>query len=243
MGKEGEKLLIGLSPMGIVKNPENVFVIVFHKELLRKEESKQSVGRFAFELGRWKAPEILKEEEEKETEQSCVFTIATIAHTIVMRKKPFDGDSDEIAMKRIMMGERPCVKEMEERRCDIVEIMKECWHQTASERLSFAEVKLNLRRIRYGRDEEVEEDDHKNYSEKKEEGNEKDEEEELFLDVDDEEERILEEEFLEIEREREKERKKEKDGIIEAERQVRRGQTKEMEKRKEEEKEKKKEKE
>jgi hypothetical protein len=63
--------------------------------------------RFKSELGRWKSPEIMTGEESRETDKSCVFTIGMMIYTIIMKKKPFHKENDEITMEKIMIGERP----------------------------------------------------------------------------------------------------------------------------------------
>jgi hypothetical protein len=159
MGEDGEHLLIGLSPMGIIKNPKDVFVIVFHQYLLDQGELEQGREVFNKELGRWKAPEILRGEEEKETEKSCVYTIMSIAHTMILEEKPFDEFGDVEAMEQIMAGERPDVKELKEKKCVLYDLMEMCWFDEPEERLELEDVRLEAEQIRYDSKEEKEEDD------------------------------------------------------------------------------------
>jgi hypothetical protein len=140
-GEEFQVFLIGLSPLGVVKGPCDVLIIVKNPELIQKDENGVGRDTFVMEICRWKSPEILFKEIERENEKSCVFTIGMIAFTVVMRLKPFDGDSDKAAMNRILGGERPSIVEMEERKCELTGVMKDCWCHLPSDRLSLAELK------------------------------------------------------------------------------------------------------
>jgi hypothetical protein len=147
MGEEGEKFLIGFSPLGVVRAPDEILIIVYHKFLVEKEESRGGKEKFAFELGRWKSPEIIKRIEEKENEKSCVFTIGMMCHTVIMRLYPYDEDTDEIAMGRVVVGERPCVGEMEEKECVVLPLIKRCWSDSPGDRPKLKEVIQIVKKI------------------------------------------------------------------------------------------------
>jgi hypothetical protein len=122
--EERERWLIGFGPIGIVKNVENEFVIVYHEGLIERENGRE---RFKTEIGRWKSNEILSREEENETEKSLLFTISSILYSILLERRIFDEDCDEVANGKIAIGEREDLKELEEKQCRFVEIMRDCW--------------------------------------------------------------------------------------------------------------------
>jgi hypothetical protein len=140
MGQDGERFLIGLSPHGVVRAPDDVLLVVFHKFLVEKDEEREGQVKFAMELGRWKAPEIIKRTEEKENMKSLVFTIGMMCHTLIMRFVPYDEDNDEVAMGRIMVGERPCVGEMEQKGCAVLPLIKRCWSDSPVDRPTLREM-------------------------------------------------------------------------------------------------------
>jgi hypothetical protein len=82
--------------MGIVKCGKENYVIVYHSGLLEHGGVIGEEERFTSELGRWKSPEILKKEESRETEGSCIFTMGMMIYTILMKKKPFYKDNDDV---------------------------------------------------------------------------------------------------------------------------------------------------
>jgi hypothetical protein len=171
LGEEGSKWLIGFGPIGIVKNGDDYFVVC-EEGLMEKSGEK----------GRWKAPEILNKEEEKETEKSCVFTMGMTIYTIIGKKKPFDEDNEEVAIGKIMIGERPDLRELEEKECRFVSIMKECWDCCGEERLCLIELRDKVIDGKCGNtlneeEEKGEEESKKEEGEKKED---KEEEEEDF---------------------------------------------------------------
>jgi serine/threonine protein kinase len=119
MGEYGSKWLTGFGPMGIVKSGDENYVIVCDSGLLENGECK-------IECRRWKAPEILKKEECQETEKSCVFTMGMMIYTMLMKRKPFHKENDEIAARKIMMGERPDLSSLEKKKCGFASIMRDC---------------------------------------------------------------------------------------------------------------------
>jgi hypothetical protein len=139
--EERWRWLIGFGPMGIVKNVENEFVIVYHEGLIERENGKE---RFKPEIGRWKSNEILSRDEEKETEKSLVFTISSILYSVLMEKKIFDSDCDKVANGKIVMGEREDLKELEAKKSMFVSIMKECWSSDPSSRMNLIELRNRI---------------------------------------------------------------------------------------------------
>jgi hypothetical protein len=150
MGEKGEKYLIGLSPSGVVLCPDGLFVIVYHIHLVQSGMRKGAPRICALELRQWKAPEIIKGDEKKETEKSCVFTIGMICYSLVVFNRPFGSDSDEIAIGRLVMGEKPNVCEMEEKKCPFLPLIKECWCDSADDRPTLNEVKRKAEGLGYG---------------------------------------------------------------------------------------------
>jgi hypothetical protein len=122
--EERRRWLVGFGPVGIVKNVENEFVVVYHEGLTERENGRE---RFKTEIGRWKSNEILSREEENETEKSLVFTISSILYSILTEKRIFDEDCDEVANGKITIGEREDLKELEEKKSYFVSIMRDCW--------------------------------------------------------------------------------------------------------------------
>jgi hypothetical protein len=122
--EERWRWLIGFGPIGIVMNVENEFVVVYHEGLISRGNGRE---KFKIELGRWKSNEIVSREIEIETEKSLVFTISSILYSILMEKRIFDEDCDEVANGKITIGEREDLKELEEKKCRFVGIMRQCW--------------------------------------------------------------------------------------------------------------------
>jgi hypothetical protein len=91
--------------------------------------------RFTCEVGRWKAPEILSGEEEKETNASCAFTLGMVAHTMILQQKPFPNDSHEVAMEKIQKEGRPFIIELEKQNCPLLDLMIDSWYQSPTERI------------------------------------------------------------------------------------------------------------
>jgi hypothetical protein len=132
MGEDGEIYLTGLSPMGIVKAPDKVFVVVHHPLLF---ENGDETGKFSVEIGRWKAPEILNGDEEKETEKSCVYTIGSVVHTMLTQKRPFEEEEDdELVKRKILEGDRANVSELEEKKCPLLDLIVGCWFPDPADR-------------------------------------------------------------------------------------------------------------
>jgi hypothetical protein len=108
-----DRWLIGFGPLGIVKNVENEFVIVYHSGLIERENGREKCKE---EIGRWKSNEILSREVENENEKSLVFTISSILYSILVERRIFDGDCDEVANGKIAIGEREGLKSLEKKR-------------------------------------------------------------------------------------------------------------------------------
>jgi hypothetical protein len=139
--EERWRWLIGFGPIGIVKNVENEFVIVYHEGLIERENGRE---RFKTEIERWKSNEILSREEKRETEKSLVFTISSILYSILMEERIFDEDCDEVANGKIMMGEREDLKELEEKKCRFVSTMRECWNSDPFQRMNLIELRNRI---------------------------------------------------------------------------------------------------
>jgi hypothetical protein len=122
LGEEREKYLVGFGALGVVQNVEKDYVVICDRNLL-ENPGEEGNERFNERLGRWKAPEILSREEEKEGEKSVVFTMGMMCFTLIMGEEPFKEDCDEVANWKILMGERPDLKELEEKKCGFVPIM------------------------------------------------------------------------------------------------------------------------
>jgi hypothetical protein len=152
---DGAKWLIGFGPGGIVKNCEKNYVIVYSISLILRENGRET---FKPELGRWKAPEILSKQEENETEKSLVFTLGMSVYSIIYEERTFDEDNDEVAMGKIVMGDRPDLHELEERKSGMVDVMRDCYWQEPSERIGLVELRDRVGGVNYG--EELDDDEY-----------------------------------------------------------------------------------
>jgi hypothetical protein len=150
LGEEGRKWLIGFGPMGIVRCGDDEYVVIYSPNLVNELNKRKCKA----ELGRWKAPEILKEEESKETEQSCVFTLGMTVYTLFSGKKPFCEDNEEVAVGKIITGERPDLSEYEEKMSEFISIIEWCWNEDAGERLNLEELRDKVIDVRCGGEEE-----------------------------------------------------------------------------------------
>jgi hypothetical protein len=61
--------------------------------------------------------------------------------TILMKKKPFHKDNDEVTMPKIINGERPDLSLLEKRKCGFVSIIRENWKDDSNERLWLMDLK------------------------------------------------------------------------------------------------------
>jgi hypothetical protein len=114
---------MGFGPVVIVNSGDDNYVGVYHSGLMETGVVGEK-ERVRSELGRWKAPEILKEEEFIETEKSGVFTMGMMICTILIRKKLFHKDTDEIALEKITKGERPDMSGLGKRKCEFILILR-----------------------------------------------------------------------------------------------------------------------
>jgi hypothetical protein len=147
--EERRRWLVGFGPLGIVKNVENEFVIVYHEGLIERENGRE---RCKPEIGRWKSNEILSREVETETEKSLVFTISSILYSILTEKRIFDEDCDEVANGKIIMGERENLKELEEKKSYFVSIMRDCWCSDPGERINLMLLRDRIGNVGYDDD-------------------------------------------------------------------------------------------
>jgi hypothetical protein len=171
MERDGEKWLIGFGPGGIVKNCEKNYVIVYSRSLILRENGRET---FKPELGRWKSPEILSKQEEIETEKSLVFTLGMSVYSIIYQERTFDEDNDEVAMGKIVMGDRPDLQELEERQSGMVNVMRDCYWQEPAERMGLVELRMRVGDVNYG--EELDDDEYDEENQGKEEDKKKEEE-------------------------------------------------------------------
>jgi hypothetical protein len=82
---------------------------------------------------------MLSRKVERETEQSLVFSMGMVIYSIIMEvfsmlmgnKQVYD-ECDEIAIGMIIGGDTLSVKELEDQKCLLVKIIKECWNQPCS---------------------------------------------------------------------------------------------------------------
>lgn len=93
----------------------------------------------------WMAPEVLKGTEY--TTKADVFSFAMVAFEVAFRHVPFERlDATQVA-RQTMMGIRPDMEDdydSEEAPPQILDIIRECWHQEPEQRPSFAEVRQKV---------------------------------------------------------------------------------------------------
>jgi hypothetical protein len=79
LGEEGEKFLIGFSPLGVVLALADVLGIIYYNFLVEKDEEREGREKFVLELSRWKAAEIIKRTEQREAERSNNFFLDDVS--------------------------------------------------------------------------------------------------------------------------------------------------------------------
>jgi hypothetical protein len=99
--------LIGFGGKGIARNSTESYVIVYDERLLGERGSGDGKERFKVELGRWKGPETLREEEGKETDKWSAFRVGITVYSVLRERFPFDKDTDLVEFEKIICEERP----------------------------------------------------------------------------------------------------------------------------------------
>eukprot|EP00770_Monocercomonoides_exilis_P001609 MONOS_1598.1-p1 / transcript=MONOS_1598.1 / gene=MONOS_1598 / organism=Monocercomonoides_exilis_PA203 / gene_product=unspecified product / transcript_product=unspecified product / location=Mono_scaffold00029:12792-14009(+) / protein_length=405 / sequence_SO=supercontig / SO=protein_coding / is_pseudo=false len=88
---------------------------------------------------RWKAPELMSGAKKHATKKTVAFSIGMMLWECLTLDVPFGEYEAEVAGKKIMNGERPCLLEVSE--SSFCELVKGCFWQEANERIGLESVK------------------------------------------------------------------------------------------------------